>query len=111
MGGNEMAVKKSSGKKGKGLPTWASVVVIVMVLAAVAVWYTLRPGREPDWRTLDPEGGKMEAAWMEKCKNIDFFIHHVSPDQIPGLVDRKKIPPEWAAGNYVPYYDPAKKAK
>jgi hypothetical protein len=104
-----MAVKKTSGKK--QLPTWVSVVVIVVVVAAIAVWYSMREGTQGDFHKLDPGAAKQEQDYFEKCKDINFFRTKVPGNARPGLVARQIVPKEWGEENWVPYYDPKKATK
>jgi hypothetical protein len=106
-----MAAKKK-GKK-KALPTWVSVVVVVIVLAGVVVFYVTRQsgGDVNAYRKIDPEAVKMQQEFEEQCHDINFFKTRVRGDAYAALVARKVIPPEWAEGNYVPYYDPKKASK
>jgi|WetSurMetagenome_2_1015567.scaffolds.fasta_scaffold599823_1 hypothetical protein len=96
-----MARKKPSAKK--QLPTWVSVVVIVVLLAVIAVWYSSRQGREAE---RDKGDITLEKGYYEKCKDINFVRNKVPGNALPGLVANKIIPKEWAEGNWVPYYDP-----
>jgi|GEM_PF-2510263 hypothetical protein len=97
-----MAAKK--GKQRKALPTWVSIVVIIVVIAGIAVVYSMKKGPMTD-AYRDPEMQKLVSKFDQDIQNYDFFKKR-SPALQQQLIDQQRVPKEWGEGNPVPWYDP-----
>jgi hypothetical protein len=56
-----------------------------------------------------------EQDWALQMEDMKDLFHRpkvpVNQETLKSLAARKIVPPEWAEGNFVPYYDPEKEVK
>jgi hypothetical protein len=106
-----MAERKAAKKHKKALPTWVSVVVIVVVLAVVGVVYARIQSATPDPAKVDPTYNPAKAIFYKKLQN-PAYAKILSASKRAQLAAEGRIPEAWGAvpPDYSVPWDQAKNA-
>jgi hypothetical protein len=91
-----MAERRATKKHKKALPTWVSIVVIVVVLAVIGVVYARIQSQPPDPGKVDPGYNPAKALFYKKLQNPS-YTKILSAAKRAQLAKEGFIPDAWAA--------------